>query len=89
MTSKTMAIVNTTNMILLKDREIIDMELKINLLNWDRKYNDIAKECYNFFFAKKENEKILYVNMNEFSYILRLKEKTYQELFNEKYAIVE
>ncbi len=84
-----MAIVNTTNMILLKDREIIDMELKINLLNWDRKYNDIAKECYNFFFAKKENEKILYVNTNEFSYILRLKEKTYQELFNEKYAIVE
>ena len=86
---KVLIIKNEQDIIMLRDREIIDTELKINMLNWDRKYNDIAKICYDLYYNKFIMEKLIEVNNKEFEYVKELQNKTYQEWFNVKYSITE
>ncbi len=87
--SKTLTLIYKDKTLTLVDREIIDIELKINLLNWDRKYNNIASECYDLYYNKLIHNIEMDVTSKEFEYVLALRKRSYQELFNEKYGIVE
>ncbi len=72
----------------LNNREIIEMELKINLLNWDGKYDNIAKQCYDLYYDKLVDNLEIKITSKEFDYVVSLGKRSYQELYDEKYAIV-
>jgi hypothetical protein len=86
--SKTLTLVYEDKKHILVDKEIIDMELKINLLNYDRKYYNIAKECYDLYCNNFIHHKKIDVTSKEFEYVLALTKRSYQELFNEKYTML-
>jgi hypothetical protein len=84
--SKTLTIISNKQSLVLQDREIIDMELKINLLNWDRKYNNIARECFDLYYNNSIHEIDLEVTPAEFDYVAMLSKRSYQNCYNEKYG---
>ena len=69
-----------------KDREIIQLELKLNLTEEGNLWRDIG-DCliYNFK-IKNQPSDILEVNLHQYNFLFELKDKTYDEVYKEKWG---
>jgi hypothetical protein len=74
--------------IVLKNKEIIDMELKLNLSPWSRNYSTIGDDLYKYFIGVNNKNHISLDSHEQFINFKFLSEKTYDEYKNEIYAML-
>jgi hypothetical protein len=74
--------------IVLKNKEIIDMELKLNLSPWSRNYSTIGDDLYKYFIGVNNKNHIFLDSHEQFINFKFLSEKTYDEYKNEIYAML-
>ena len=71
------------------DREIIQLELKLNLTDEGNLWKDIGDHIYYFHnfqnFANQPSD-ILEVDLHQYNFLFELKDKTYGEVYKEKWG---
>ena len=74
------------DIIVLKNEDIINMELKLNLSPWSRNYSTIGDDLYKYFIGINNKNHIFLDSHEQFINFKFLSEKTYNEYKNEIYA---
>ena len=72
-----------------KDREIIQLELKLNLTDKGNLWRDIGDHIFdfhNFQNCANQPSDILEVNLHQYNFLFELKDKTYDEVYKEKWG---
>lgn len=80
-----LTITNNVDKFIIKDREILNMELKLNITEYGKVWSHIGDHLFDFY-NQKNNQKnlnnILIVDDDQFKFLKDLSEKNYQEMIN-------
>ena len=74
---------------LVRDQDIIQLELKLNLTDEGYLWGDIGDHIYNFHNLKNyanQPSDILEVDLHQYNFLFELKDKTYGEVYKEKWG---
>ena len=74
-----LTITNNVDKFIIKDREILNMELKLNITEYGKAWSHIGDHLFDFYNQKNLNN-ILIVDDDQFKFLKDLSEKNYQEM---------
>ena len=80
-----LTITNNVDKFIIKDREILNMELKLNITEYGKVWSHIGDHLFDFYHQKILINTLI-VDDNQFKYLKNLSLKNYEEVINNIYG---